>query len=153
MKAHPPMRQRGATLIEVLIAIVVLSIGLLGLAGLQVTSVQSNHSAYYRSQATLLAYDLADRMRANRTAALTSAYEFTFPTSSSSNAVTGSQAAKDKAEWLNNLALTLPDGTGQVAKSGTLVIISVRWNDNRGRIKASDDASTPSETFVYRTEI
>lgn len=153
MTHNPPQRQHGATLIEVLIAVVVLSIGLLGLAGLQVTSVQSNHSAYQRSQATLLAYDLADRMRANRTEALTNAYEVDFPTSSSSHTVSGTQAAKDKAEWLNNLARTLPEGTGKVEKDGTLVIIHVRWNDNRGRIAKSDAAADANETFVYRTEI
>jgi type IV pilus assembly protein PilV len=154
MSALLPKPQQGATLIEVLIAIVVLSIGLLGLAGLQVTSMQSNHSAYYRSQATLLAYDLADRMRTNRTAAQASAYVFAYPTSSSStNTVSGTTAQKDKAEWLNNLALTLPDGMGKVEQAGTLVTISVQWNDNRGRIKATADTATPSETFVYRTEI
>lgn len=145
--------QEGATLIEVLIAIVVLSIGLLGLAGLQVTSVQSNHSAYQRSQATLLAYDLADRMRANRTEALTNAYLVDFPTSSSSNAVTGTQAAKDKAEWLNNLARSLPNGTGRVQKTGNLVTIEVRWNDNRGRIAKSDAVADADTIFTYRTEI
>jgi type IV pilus assembly protein PilV len=137
----------------VLVAIVVLSVGLLGMALLQVTSVQSYYSAYYRSQVTILASDLADRMRANRSAALGSDYVFDFPTSSSAHSVSGTQAQKDKAEWLNALALALPEGTGRVEKSGTLVTISVRWNDNRGRIKAADDADTGIETFVYRTEI
>ena len=153
MSAYLPVAQRGATLIEVLIAIIVLAIGLLGLALLQITSVQSNHSAYYRSQVTILASDLADRMRANRTAALGSAYEFDFPTSSSSHSVSGTQAQKDKAEWLNALALTLPEGTGKVEKTGALVTISVQWNDNRGRIKTANDAETGIEKFVYRTEI
>lgn len=153
MTHNTPQRQHGATLIEVLIAVVVLSIGLLGLAGLQATSVKSNHSAYQRSQATLFAYDLADRMRANRTEALTNAYEVNFPTSSSSHSVSGTQAAKDKAEWLNSLARTLPEGTGKVEKDGTLVIIHVRWNDNRGRIAKSDAEADANETFVYRTEI
>lgn len=153
MKNFSSINQHGATLIEVLVAIVVLAIGLLGMAMLQVTSVQSNHSAYYRSQVTILASDLADRMRANRTAALGSAYEFDFPTSSSTHTVSGTQAQKDKAEWLNALAMTLPEGTGQVEKTGTLVTISVRWNDNRGRIKAANDADASTETFVYRTEI
>lgn len=153
MRAYRPVAQRGATLIEVLIAIIVLAIGLLGLALLQITSVQSNHSAYYRSQVTILASDLADRMRANRTAALGSAYVFDFPASSSSNSVSGTQAQKDKAEWLNALALTLPEGTGKVEKTGALVTISVRWNDNRGRIKTVDSSDSGIETFVYRTEI
>lgn len=153
MIAKQPKSQQGASLIEVLVAIVILSIGLLGLAGLQVTSVQSNYSAYYRSQATLLAYDLGDRMRANRTAALASSSDGGFPVSSSSHAVSGTQAAKDKAEWLNSLALQLPDGTGMIEKTGNRLQISVQWNDNRGRIKNTAGAGSQIETFVYRTEI
>lgn len=153
MITTPARLQQGASLIEVLVAIVILSIGLLGLAGLQTTSVQSNYSAFYRSQATLLAYDLGDRMRANRTAGLASSSDSGFPTSSSSHAVTGTQAAKDKAEWLNNLALQLPNGTGMIEKTGTTLKISVQWNDNRGRIKNSAGDGTQTETFVYRTEI
>ncbi len=153
MPSHPFRKEAGATLIEVLIAMVVLAIGLLGLAGLQATSIQSNHSAYYRSQATLLANDLADRMRANRTEALTNAYLIDFPTPSTSNSVSGTSAQKDIAEWLNQLALTLPDGTGKVEKDSTLVTISVRWNDTRGQIKASGDNNTHTQIFAYRTEI
>ena len=59
-------RSRGFTLVEVLVALVVLSIGLLGVAALQLTSLRSNHSSAMRSQATFLAYDIIDRMRANR---------------------------------------------------------------------------------------
>ncbi len=55
----------GFSLLEVLIALLVLSIGLLGLAGLQGTGLRYNHSAYLRSQATFQTYDMADRMRAN----------------------------------------------------------------------------------------
>jgi len=58
-------KNTGFTLIEVLIAMLVLAVGLLGLAGLQATSLRNNQSAYNRSQATQLAYDLTDRMRAN----------------------------------------------------------------------------------------
>lgn len=58
-------RQSGFSMIEVLISIVIASIGLLGLAGMQVTGLKNNQSAYQNSQATVLAYDLADRMRDN----------------------------------------------------------------------------------------
>jgi len=150
---HSFRKETGATLIEVLIAMVVLAIGLLGLAGLQATSIQSNHSAYYRSQATLLANDLADRMRANRTAALTTAYVTDFKDPSTSHSVTGTTAEKDVAEWLNQLAKTLPEGTGKVEKNSTLVTISIRWNDTRGQIKKSGDNDTHNQTFAYRTEI
>lgn len=154
MLTHPFRKETGATLIEVLVAMVILAIGLLGLAGLQATSIQSNHSAYYRSQATILASDLADRMRANRNEALTNAYLIDFPTSSKSNDEdSGTSAQKDIAAWLNQLARTLPNGTGKVEKNNTLVTISIRWNDTRGQIKASDDTNTHTETFAYRTEI
>lgn len=146
-------KEAGATLIEVLIAMVVLAIGPIGLAGLQATSIQSNHSAYYRSQATLLASDLADRMRANRTEALTNAYLTNFPTSSANNSVSGTAAEKDIAEWLNRLAVTLPDGTGKVEKDNALITISIRWNDTRGQIRASGDNNTHTQIFAYRTEI
>ena len=58
-------KNSGIALIEVMVAVFVLSIGLLGIAGLQITGVKSNHSAYINSQTTQVIYDLADRMRAN----------------------------------------------------------------------------------------
>lgn len=58
-------RATGFSLLEVLIALLVLSLGLLGLAALQVTSLKFNTESYYRTQATFLAYDIIDRMRAN----------------------------------------------------------------------------------------
>lgn len=57
----------GFTLIEVMVALLILSIGLLGLAMLQATNLQFNTDAYTRTQATLFAYDIIDRMRANPT--------------------------------------------------------------------------------------
>ena len=59
------MRIKGVTLIEVLVAIVITSIGILGFASLQFLGLNSNQSAYSRSQATFIATDLSERMRAN----------------------------------------------------------------------------------------
>ena len=57
--------QRGVSLLEVLITVLVLSVGLLGLAALQATGTKFNHGAYLRTQATALAYEMSDRMRTN----------------------------------------------------------------------------------------
>src|SRR3569623_448788 len=67
-------KQRGFTMIEVLVSVVVLSVNKLDVTGLQATGQRTNHSAYLRSQATSLAYDMIDRMRANKTAITSGAY-------------------------------------------------------------------------------
>lgn len=67
--------QLGFNLIEILIALAVISIGLFGVAALQVTGVRANQSAYFRSQATFIANDMAERMYANVPALTTGAYD------------------------------------------------------------------------------
>ena len=146
--------QRGATLIEVLVAMLVLSVGLLGLAGMQMTALKSNQSAYYRSQATVLAYDIMDRMRANRADALNGVYDIALRNEACDPhlAPSGSLAARDVAEWLNSLSCLLSsDARGSVVRSGRLFTVSIDWNDNRGRIDDAQD--NDRETFVYRTQL
>ncbi len=72
--AHRFHRQSGVTLIEVLITVVLVSIGLLGLAGLQLTSVRNSSSSNERFIATTLAQDILERMRANRARAIGKVY-------------------------------------------------------------------------------
>lgn len=154
-----PQRQHGATLIEVLVAMFILAIGLLGLAGLQAVSVQSNQGAYYRSQATILAEDIADRMRANRSAALTGDYaQASPPATTSTLSDTSTPAQRDLAEWNNRLATSLPQGTGTVVSSSNIVTISISWNDARARIKSPNETTEQAtaramETFEYRTRL
>lgn len=145
--------QQGATLIEVLVAIIVLSIGLLGMAGLQAASVQSNYSAYYRSQATILASDIADRMRANRSVALSGTYDLNALTNEHS--ATASRADKDLNEWLLQVT-RLPEGQAKIERDSGIVTITINWNDSRGSIKKADGSSETDDgaaNFVYRTEI
>lgn len=149
-----PTRQRGATLIEVLVAMLVLSVGLLGLAGMQMTALKSNQSAYYRSQATVLAYDIIDRMRANRTQALNGVYDIALKneTCNPKIAPSGTLAQKDVAEWLNSLSCLLSaDARGSVVRNDRVFTVSIEWNDNRGRIDQAND--NDRETFVYRTQL
>jgi len=129
-------RCAGITLIEVLIALVVFSIGLLGLAGLQTVSLRFNTSAYYRTQATALAYGLADRMRANREGALNGFYNADFddppPDCDPAADGGGGTPADDLAAWRNALACQLPLGTGAVASNGSVFTITVHWDDSHG---------------------
>ena len=143
-------KNAGFTLIEVLIATLVLAAGLLGLAGLQATSLRNNLSAYNRSQATQLTYDIADRIRANplvagnylTTSAATCATNDTPCTActSAATACTPPQVAvKDLFEWNNALANTLPSGAGAITLTGAVYTISVKWDDNRdGAVNNSD---------------
>lgn len=121
--------QRGLTLIEVLIAVLVLSIGLLGLAGLQATSLQFNHSANLRSQATNLAYEMTDRMRANRDAALNGQYNLALTATPSAGTVPGD----DLTAWRDALSDRLPSGAGSVQVDGNgIATVVVQWDDSRG---------------------
>lgn len=126
----------GFTLIEILVALIVLSLGLLGLASLQVATTKFNHSAYLRSQATRLAYSMADRMRANRQAALENgAYSgVDFVAQPLCGAITGTTIAeRDISAWRNALACSLPSGNGRIVlQANDMVTISVRWDDSRG---------------------
>jgi type IV pilus assembly protein PilV len=149
-------RSNGATLIEVLIATLVLAVGLLGLAGLQATSIKNNLSAYKRSQATQLAYDMADRMRANRNESInlttgnvitTSTYLTMAPTAAvaqtNCTTVTGCSSAQmaqhDLFQWNAALNTALPGGTGTIAVATNVFTITITWDDNSdGVINASD---------------
>ena len=135
-------RQTGVSLIEILIALVILSIGLLGMAGLQARTLSLNHSAYQRTQAINLSYDVVDRMRANRRSAQDGDYEITL---TASNPTGQSVPDQDLREWREIIQATLPSGTGSVALNGNLVTIVIQWDDSRGR--------EPLQSFELVTEI
>jgi type IV pilus assembly protein PilV len=127
---------RGLTLVEILIALLVLSIGLLGLAALQTSSLRFNTSSYYRTQATALAYDFADRMRANRQAALNGQYTVGFqdpPPACGAANVAGSVPEQDIAMWRNALACRIPQSTGSINRVGNEFTVTVRWDDSQGQ--------------------
>lgn len=119
---------RGFTLLEVLVAMVVLSIGLLGLAGLMASSLKNSHSAYQRTQATWLAYDALDRMRANRQVALAGGYNLALGATPGGS----DMAATDLSQWNTALSNTLPAGQGSIAvAAGGAVTVIVQWDDTR----------------------
>lgn len=135
-------RNAGFSLLEVLIAVIVLSIGLLGLAGLQLSASKNNQEAFYRTQATLLANDIVDRMRANREAALNGDYDIALGADANGNTL----AAQDLAAWKNRLEATLPDGDGSTSLgAGDTMTIIVQWTE---RAIAEEDTGT----IQFRTE-
>jgi type IV pilus assembly protein PilV len=126
-----PRPARGFTLVEVLVALLVLSVGMLGIAALYLDSLRASRAALYRTQAVTLASDIADRIRANRTP--TDAYDCGGECASGTggNAV----AILDIDAWLANVARELPGGTGSVtftagaANSPNVYAVVVTWNE------------------------
>ena len=121
---------RGFTLVEVLVALVVLTIGMLGIAALYLESVRANRTALYRTDAVNLAADMADRMRANRDPA--DAYDCGDPCLAANGG--NGQAITDLTAWL--AAVTqLPGGTGGIAYTAATAItpdvytIQVSWSE------------------------
>lgn len=150
--------QQGFTLIEVLIAALVLSVGLLGLAGLQAVSLKMNQGSYLRVQATNLAYEIADAMRANinrtnsataATSAASYASTATAVTCNNSYVRPTSGAVKDNdiAEWRNRLACLLPSGTGSISvtANSTVTTITVTWDETR--------LGGATQSFTFTTEL
>ncbi len=127
-------RQAGAGLVEVLVAVVVLSIGLLGIAGMQLASLRSNHSAWMRSEATVRAYDIMERMRTNRDQALAGGYDIALGAAAPSGST---PRDLDLQEWKQDLAV-LPSGDGAVARTvaagSTLLTVTIQWDDSRGQL-------------------
>lgn len=150
-------KETGFTLTEVLISLVVLSIGLLGLASVQTESLKKNNDAYLSSIASTQASDIIDRMRSNYEQAKNGGYS----TSSSSNAAqsnvgclggipnqptsqSGSQTSScteqqmslnDLYEWQANLANLLPEGKGSICLSSNPGTVGSSLNcNNQGDI-------------------
>jgi type IV pilus assembly protein PilV len=152
MKKPISQMMGGFTLLEILVALIILSVGLLGLAGLQASGLRSNHSGYLRSQATLLAYEMTDRMRANRSTALAENYDLLF----SGSTPTGTTIQDiDRAEWRSALNSSLPSGSGQIDCTSTgLCTIDVRWIDNRTIDPSDPDYNTKAyATFTMTTQL
>lgn len=139
-------KQQGATLIEILITVLVMSVGLLGMATLQIKALQQNNDAMLRTKAVMLSDDIVNRMRSNRTAAIAGDYDITL----SANAPTGSTIAdSDLNQWLTAIAGNLPSGDGAVNVIATASKINeakvqVCWDEDRG-------GNAPATCFSFVT--
>lgn len=144
-------RQRGTTLLEALITILVLAVAALAYAGLQLRSVSGSATALWRSQANVLASEMADRIRANPVGLAAGQYNSLQSTgtesscSSASPCTAAQMAATDFVRWRARLQTVLPGGSGVVcldssADDGTIaapacsgtgsqLVIKVFWSE------------------------
>lgn len=147
-----PMKQSGFTLLEVLVAMLVLTIGLLGLAGLMASSMRNNLSASHRTQATWMAADIIDRMRANRASAIAGGYvaaaALGTPVACTVAAPAGTVEQQDIAAWKSQLGCVLPTGDGSIAVTNAArATVVIRWNDSRG------SQGSATQTFTVDTQL
>ncbi len=142
-------KQLGFSLMEVLIALLVMSIGLLGLAALQATSLKANHSAYQRSQAIFLAYDIIDRMRANRNLAMAGSYNLAMNEDAPA-AAANNLPDTDLNEWMTNFVeVLLPAGDGSVncTNAGVCTVV-IEWDESRIGGTATAGAALSQYSFT-----
>ncbi|MBL4583902.1 MAG: type IV pilus modification protein PilV [Pseudomonadales bacterium] len=134
-------KQSGFSLIEVMVTALILSTSMLGIAQLQATSMKNSHDAHFRSTANTLAYEIVDRMRANRTISSTTInYAISIGTTiTASNCETNSctpaqLSGYDLEAWKYLLATNLPGGDGAISvaigTTGAEVTVTVQWKDN-----------------------
>ena len=148
-------QQSGATLIEVMVSVVILAIGLLGLAALQNTSLKLSYESYIRSQANFLAYDLIDRIRANPDAA---SYEITEDATISQtdcfygdDCTVSEMRESDLYHWREQAEKLLPDAIVEVTFDDTQQLYSMRINWEDRFVKDIKDDEV--KEFIYHFQI
>lgn len=137
--------QTGMTLIEVMIALVILSVGLLGAAAVQINALKYTDSAMLHSHASFAAYDILDRMRGNPNA------DYSLASLASAPSVANLSVPRDQD--LFDFALNLnrfagEDADARISLAGGEVEISITWNDHRAAI-----AETDVQTFTLNSRV
>lgn len=148
-----PAQQTGASLIEVLVAVLILSFGMLGMSALQARALKGNQSALQRSQAAMLNYYVLDAMRVDRAAAQAGDYNINYVCSSAG--ITGTTLAKDNLRhWLDAAATNLGQGgAGTVCgfiscDAGARCTVRIRWDDSKATGTAGINTVTSEAEHV-----
>lgn len=143
-----PRNQRGVGLIEVLIAVLIMAIGMLGIAAMQAMALRNSQGSLGRSQATVQTYAIIDAMRANRDIAIANGYNM-----GRTCAVLGTtdRAGLDRSRWISDMQATVAPGScGTIACAGNNCQVSVEWDESH----ASDGPETAgSTTYTLNTQV
>ncbi|KTC90717.1 type IV pilus modification protein PilV [Fluoribacter dumoffii] len=165
------IHQTGMSLIEVLIALVVMAVGMLGIAGMLILSNKANNSSYAKQQAVQCIYDIFDKIRANSQAAINGNYNISNINSSGSPVLPAAPgvlcnqspcsspqlAAYDTWYWLTYDVSRLPNGSGSITSSpapgtggNTIITVTVQWDDSlaQNEVGASSTASPVNPNYV-----
>ncbi|CZI79027.1 TPA: type IV pilus modification protein PilV [Legionella pneumophila] len=167
-------KDKGMTLLEVLISVVILAVGMLGIASMLIVSNKANNSSYAKLQAVQAVYDIFDRIRANSDAASNGSYNVSnigsngYPTSVSAPSVlcnasvcNPNQLARyDTWYWLTKVVSQLPNGSGSItsALSGvagnTVITVTVQWDDSKAQneLGASSGSSGTANFVQFRVQ-
>ncbi len=149
--------QQGMTLVEAMIALLVISVGLLGIASLQITAMNQNASAMNHSQAVWYAYNMSDRIRANPTAF--NSYDGIDTDTGYSQSCTGGPCSDvqmseaDAAEWATMVG-NLPNGRGMVNANVDGLVVTVMWDDDGTGAGGTDCSGNPDiDLTCYRLSV
>ncbi|MHB8346033.1 MAG: type IV pilus modification protein PilV [Acidiferrobacterales bacterium] len=136
-RAEMPLHSRGFSLLEVLIALLILSVALLGIAALASISLKADDSSYMRTQADNLAYQAIDLMHSDRSDAVNGCFDSTFNAGGTAPSVCGSTAANVALLQWQQALTALPSGVGTISTSAangvTTVTVVISWNDTRAQ--------------------
>jgi type IV pilus assembly protein PilV len=154
-------RQRGDTMIEVLVTIIIIAVGVLGTAALQITTLKNLSSSHSASVAVIVAEDFSERMRANPVAALTDAYVHNaapavIPDCAANTCSMADLATYDMGTWWNQVTTVLPVGSGEVTRIGgtDTFVLTVRWDDDRsGSAGTNCPTQSSADLECYRFNV
>jgi type IV pilus assembly protein PilV len=135
MSNNRSTHQAGTTLLEVLVALLVLSFGLLGLAAMQGNALKNNQSSFERTQAVMLSYFIIDSVRVDR--ANSSSYTMGETCTTIATPVDPAppldSVGQTKQKWMEVIQANLgKSACGQITCDATNCAIKIRWNDERG---------------------
>jgi type IV pilus assembly protein PilV len=143
---NAPKHQTGFGLVEVLVALLIVSIGLLGIASLQITALKNTGSSMERSQAVIQTYSYLEVLRANRARAVIFELDVPVMTCDPENLA---ETKVEQREWLQQLHDTLgPESCGQVkCLGGGKCTITVQWDDSRAEA-GQEEQQLVTETML-----